>query len=156
MASIEYFGKTDLVFLINLINTELSKYVKTVSGKGLSTEDFTTALKTKLEGIDLSKYSTTEAMTKAISDAVKEITGIKFEKVSSLPTTGKVGVIYLVAKTTPGTDNVYSEYYWDDTTNKFELLGDTTVDLTGYVKSTDLKEITSDDVLAAWNAKFTE
>ena len=37
---------------------DLSKYVEKVDGKGLSTEDFTTELKTKLEGIDLSVFYT--------------------------------------------------------------------------------------------------
>ena len=51
MALKEYFGSTDLLLLCQLLSTELNKYVLAVSGKGLSTEDFTTALKTKLEGI---------------------------------------------------------------------------------------------------------
>jgi hypothetical protein len=37
---------------------DLTKYVEKVEGKGLSTEDFTTAHKTKLEGIDLSVFYT--------------------------------------------------------------------------------------------------
>jgi hypothetical protein len=53
----EYFGKTDLVYLIQLMYSEFNKYQKAVSGKGLSTEDFTTAFKDKLDGIDLSKYA---------------------------------------------------------------------------------------------------
>jgi hypothetical protein len=53
----EYLGKSDVLFLIQLIAGEISKYQKAVSGKGLSTEDFTTALKDKLDGIDLSLYA---------------------------------------------------------------------------------------------------
>ena len=39
---------------------DLTKYVEKVEGKGLSTEDFTTEHKDKLEGIDLSKFYTKE------------------------------------------------------------------------------------------------
>ena len=39
---------------------DLTKYVEKVEGKGLSTEDFTTELKTKLEDIDLSVFYTKE------------------------------------------------------------------------------------------------
>lgn len=49
--NIRYFNDTDLLYLITLIHTEFTKYVKIVQGKQLSTEDFTTALKTTLEGI---------------------------------------------------------------------------------------------------------
>lgn len=39
---------------------DLTKYVEKVEGKGLSTEDFTTELKTKLENINLSSFYTKE------------------------------------------------------------------------------------------------
>lgn len=48
----EYTGKTDLLYLLTLIKSEFDKYVKAVNGKGLSEEDFTTALKTKLAEIE--------------------------------------------------------------------------------------------------------
>lgn len=51
MSSIKYFNDTDLLYLVNLIKAELTKYVLAVQGKGLSTNDFTDALLTKLNGI---------------------------------------------------------------------------------------------------------
>ena len=39
------------------VNSTLLGYVQTVQGKGLSTEDFTTALKTKLEGITVAEQA---------------------------------------------------------------------------------------------------
>lgn len=51
MALKEYVGSTDLLLLVQLIYTEVSKYVEKVQGKQLSEEDFTSALKAKLEGI---------------------------------------------------------------------------------------------------------
>lgn len=47
----DFMGTNSLNQLLTLLNTEFAKYVLAVNGKGLSTEDFTTALKSKLEGI---------------------------------------------------------------------------------------------------------
>lgn len=51
MASKEYIGSTDLLLLCQLIYTEVNKYQEKVTGKGLSENDFTDALLTKLNGI---------------------------------------------------------------------------------------------------------
>lgn len=51
MATKEYIGSADLLYSFQLLKTEFDKCVKAVQGKGLSEEDFTSALKTKLEGI---------------------------------------------------------------------------------------------------------
>lgn len=180
----EYFGKTDLIYLSQLIQNEFNKYQKAIEGKGLSTEDFTTALKTKLDDIDLSKYAplenpvltgtpeaptagagtnstqiaTTAFVSTAVANALASITGISFTKVNdfnSLPTTGTVGVIYLVPKTNTENNNVYTEYYWDKTTSAYEKLGDTTVDLSNYVTKDDIGELSKDEVKAAWESVFT-
>lgn len=153
---VEYFGKTDLLFLINLIHTEINKYVKAVSGKQLSTEDFTTALKTKLEGIDLSIYSTTAEMTAAINAAIASVVGIKFAKVASfadLPLVGAAGTIYLVPNGGTGS-NVNDEYFWDADTQTYEKFGTTEIDLTDYLKKTDVEELATTEVEAAWNSVF--
>lgn len=155
MATVNYFSKPDTLFLIQLIYTEFQKYQKAVEGKGLSQEDFTTALKTKLEGIDLTKYSTTEQMNKAIEDALADVTGIEFKKVDVLPETGEKGYIYLVPNGKTGS-NVYDEYYWDATNNKFELFGSTAIDLSGYLKDEDVVEIPTSEIQAAWDSVFGE
>ena len=51
MAAKEYIGSSDLLLTFQLIKAEFDKYVKAVEGKGLSENDFTDALKAKLEGI---------------------------------------------------------------------------------------------------------
>ena len=48
----ECLDEQGLLRLLELIKTELSKYVKSVEGKGLSTNDFTTELLNKLNDID--------------------------------------------------------------------------------------------------------
>lgn len=149
-----YIGDSNLIILLQLLSTELNKYVEKVSGKGLSTEDFTSALKQKLDGIDLSKYSTTEQMQSAINSAVSAVTGISFSKVESLPGTGTAGTIYLVSNSGSG-QNVYDEYFWDATRNKFELFGTTAADLSGYLRTTDVVAMEESDIEAIWSSVFT-
>ena len=64
--------------------------------------------------------------------------GVGFDVVvvQELPATGQKGVIYLLAKDGAAPD-VYDEYVWIESTQTFELIGTTQVDLTGYVKNTD-------------------
>lgn len=164
--AIEYFGKTDLLLLANLVHTELAKYVKAVSGKDLSTNDFTNELKNKLEGIntvveasmsDTSENPVQNKVIKAYVDAaISGVAGIRFTKVASiseLPTTGQTGTIYLVPNSGSGS-NLYDEYFWDASANKYELFGNSSVDLTDYLKKTDVVELTSAEVQAAWDSVF--
>lgn len=155
----EYLGKVDLLYICQLISTELNKYVAKVNGKDLSTEDFTTALKTKLEGIDLSIYSTTTEMNKAISDAVAGITGISFDgpyadyaTLVATVTNPKNGVIYLV-RNSGSAPNATDEYFWNGTS--FEKFGTTDIDLSGYVKKDDIAELSTTEVQAVWDSVFT-
>lgn len=91
---------------------------------------------------------------------MSEVVGIKFEKVASyeaLPLVGKAGTIYLVPKGTT-TNDIYTEYYYVEavggTEGFYEILGDTSVDLTGYYKEGDLVALTEAEVRAAWEAQF--
>ena len=151
----EYFGESRLSQLLSLLSKEFKKYVAVVPGKGLSTEDFTNDLKTKLEGIDLSKYSTIEQMNQAIQEAVSEVVQIKFTKPEEgiLPQTGTDGTIYLIPNN-GSENNVYDEYFWDSTNSKFEKFGTTEIDLTNYLQSENVTEITEEDFSALWNAAF--
>ena len=56
--------------------------------------------------------------------------------VQELPATGQSGVIFLVPKEGAAPD-IYNEYVWINATQTFELIGNTQVDLTDYVKNTD-------------------
>ena len=154
--------------------------VDKVSGKGLSTNDYTTAEKNKLSGIaagaevnvqsdwsvtssssdafiknkptipskvsDLtndSGFATTTYVDDEIAEAIGSITGIDFEVVQTLPQTGEKGVIYLVPNSGTGT-NTYDEYIW--LTNRFEKIGTTDVDLSGYQLSAELIAITNAEI----------
>lgn len=88
-------------------------------------------------------YQTASQVQSAINSAISGITGIEFEIVTTLPSTGENGVIYLISNSGSG-QNIYDEYIWVN--NKFEKIGTTDVDLSGYVKTTDLVAITNAEI----------
>lgn len=83
----------------------------------------------------------------AIDAALADITGVEFQIVQTLPATGEKGVIYLVPNSGSGS-NSYDEYIWitNGSTSKFEKIGTTDVDLSGYVLYTDLVAITNSEI----------
>lgn len=58
--------------------------------------------------------------------------GLKVEVAQELPTTGEENVLYLVPKTTTGTNNVFEEYLYIN--NNWELIGTTDIDLSNYIQ----------------------
>ena len=90
-------------------------------------------------------YQTKSQVDAEIASKLKDVTGISFEIVTSLPTTGTAGTIYLIAHS-HGDKDAYDEYVYIESTNKFEKLGSTDVDLSGYVKITDLIPISNSEI----------
>ena len=88
-------------------------------------------------------YQTASQVQTLINNAVSGITGIEFSVVSQLPSTGKKGIIYLVSNGGK-TKNIYDEYIW--VTDEFEKIGTTEVDLTPYLKKTDMVEISNSEI----------
>lgn len=88
-------------------------------------------------------YQTASDVSTAIATAVAGITSFEYEVVQSLPAEGEAGIIYLVAHS-HGTGDSYDEYIW--VSNAFEKIGNTDIDLSGYVLSTDLVAITSTEI----------
>ena len=100
---------------------------------------------------DLTNYYTkSNTYTKSEVDSlIGAITGgVSLEVVQELPSTNiSTTKIYLVAKTTSGTNNAYDEYIYVN--SNWEKIGDTVVDLTGYVTTTALSEagyLTASDI----------
>ena len=92
-------------------------------------------------------YKKTETYTKAEVDGIVEaIKNSRFEVVFTLPTTDiKTNVIYLVPKPTTKTQNVKDEYInLDGTSAGWEKIGDTEIDLSGYVTTTALNTALAD------------
>ena len=83
----------------------------------------------------------------AINAALADITSIEFQIVQTLPATGEKGVIYLVPNSGSG-NNSYDEYIWitNGSTSRFEKIGTTDVDLSGYVLRSDLVAITNAEI----------
>lgn len=79
-----------------------------------------------------------------VQDTIKELGGISFKIVESLPESGEGNIIYLVPKTSAETDDVYDEYIWQN--SKWERIGSTAVDMSGYVKAEQMVALTKDDV----------
>lgn len=61
--------------------------------------------------------------------------GLDMVVVDQLPATGRKGIIYLVKKDGAAPD-IHDEYVWIESTQSFELIGTTQVDLSGYAKKT--------------------
>lgn len=188
--------------MISKIKSALGGKVDVVSGKGLSTNDYTSVEKQKLSGIasgaqvnviesvkvngtaltpsskavdvtvptKISQltndsgfqtstqvnsivtgkgYQTQSQVQSLINSAVGNITSIRYEKVTSLPATGSNGVIYLVAHS-HGTQDIYDEYIWLSETKTFEKIGNTDIDLSAYVKKSELTAITTNDLNTMW------
>lgn len=96
-------------------------------------------------------YQTSAQVQAAINESLSGITGIDIQVVESLPTTGVKGVIYLVAHAHGDKDN-YDEYVWVATKKAYEKIGNTDIDLSGYVQKTDLVELTDKDLETMWAA----
>lgn len=86
-------------------------------------------------------YLKSETYTKLeVQQLIASIPQFSIEVVQSLPVTGEPMVLYLVPKTGDIPD-VYNEYIWIEDDEDYELIGNTAVDLTDYVKFTDLATV---------------
>jgi hypothetical protein len=93
-----------------------------------------------------SGYQTATQVSSSIATAVGKITGISFSIVNSLPTTGTNGVIYLIEHSHSDSGDSYDEYVWIASASKYEKLGNTDVDLSGYMKTSDMSAITTAEI----------
>lgn len=82
---------------------------------------------TKLSELENDKTFKTES---EIQSMIEKASSLKKEVVTSLPQAGKDDVIYLVKDTKGKDNNNYLEYLWLN--GKYELIGSTQVDLSGY------------------------
>lgn len=152
----------------------IKKFVKQEKGKGLSTNDYTDEDKKKVGQIpdnpkytdtipDLTPYAKKESVPTKLSQLendktfkteseiqsmIEKASSLKKEVVTSLPITGKDDVIYLVKDEKGKDNNNYLEYLWLN--GKYELIGSTQVDLSGYVRQDGNK------VLSDCNFSFDE
>ena len=81
------------------------------------------------------RLSTAEGDISDIQDILDNLVGFEVQVVQSLPQTGQNGVIYLMLSSSQGTQDIYDEYVWVDSTSSFEKLGNTAIDLSQYINS---------------------
>lgn len=195
MSTYNYLDETGLLYLLVRLKAALDAgWVAKDGNKQLSDENFTSALKSKLDGIQpsasavswsqvqqtgtkiatitingtdtdvyvapgqsitvdtqMSNTSENAVQNKVIKsyvdDAVASVVGVEFRKVNSLPVTGENGVIYLLPKSgTQPSGNIYEEWIWISSDSSYEKIGETSIDLSGYVQYTDLADITNSDI----------
>ncbi len=85
-------------------------------------------------------YITSGAVKTAIDSAISGVTQfdvVKYDSFDKLPTTGKKGVIYIIAHTHSDGNDSYDEYIWNTalTTPAYEKIGNTDVNLDNYVNT---------------------
>lgn len=91
-----------------------------------------------------SAYQTSAQVTSTVNSAIAGVTTFSFVIVTALPTTGqKSNHIYLLPKS-GGTQDSYDEWAWIEA--KWEHIGQTDVDLSGYVKEAEMTEITNAEI----------
>lgn len=101
-----------------------------------------------------SGYQTESQVSSSIATALGNITGISFRIVDAdhdIPETGENGVIYLIPCSHSDENDSYDEYAWISSINKFEKIGNTDVDLSGYIKEDDLAPITTSEIDSMFN-----
>lgn len=118
---------------------------KDTSKANLASPTFTGTPKapTAAAGTNTTQIATTAFVKTAVDNAVGEITQFDIQVVTELPATGVKGTIYLLSHS-HGTSDVYDEYIWTGTT--FEKIGNTDIDLSGYMKTTDMVAITTSEI----------
>ena len=120
------------------------KYVGKVDGMGLSQENFTTELKEKLE--ELEDFDATEIEESIASLPTKEYVAEQIsatnhlvrEIITEIPTAdnAKDNVIYMFKVESATGSDIYQEY--QKIGGEVVLVGDTSIDLSGYIKTDEL------------------
>lgn len=128
-------------------NPVQNKVINTALGTkaNLASPTFTGTPKapTATAGTNTTQIATTAFVTTAVANAIAGVTQIEYRVVQTLPATGENGAIYLVAHS-HGTGDSYDEYVWVG--NAFEKLGNTDIDLSGYMLKTDMVAITTAEI----------
>ena len=107
------------------------------------------AVPTKVSELSNDSGFQTAAQVSASIAAANHLSRKKVDSLSSVEKPEE-NVIYMVLKDTPGTNNIYDE--WQFLEGKWELMGNTAVDMSGVITEDDLVPITNaqiDEIMAA-------
>lgn len=89
-------------------------------------------------------YQTASDVNNLIAEAIGDIQGISISIVTSLPATGESGILYFVSNPEGENPNSYDEYIWLG--SSYEKIGAIDLDLSGYLKSSDVVAITNSEI----------
>lgn len=98
-----------------------------------------------MKQVEAKGYQTATQVASAINSAIAGVTQFDLQVVESLPAKGKKGVIYLMAHSHASGD-AYDEYVWVESKSAFEKIGNTDIDLSAYMKKTDLTAIANSEI----------
>lgn len=82
-------------------------------------------------------------LTEEVKGLIGNVKSIEFSVVEELPTSGEQAIIYLISNN-KGDNDAYDEFIWVN--EKFEKIGTTSVDFSGYLKATDINSITNEEI----------
>lgn len=140
---IDAAGEENVIEIIQKNGVNLTVQNKTVNIPIPTDADISGLIQTALAN-GSNPYTTTSAVQQLIDDELASITGIEFEILPELPSTGEKGVIYLVGSASP-----YDEYIWVEPTGGtayFEQIGSTSIDLSGYVQASEMHALTNAEI----------
>ena len=89
-------------------------------------------------------YQTADQVNGLIAEAIGDIQGISVSIVQTLPASGENGVLYFVSNPDGKNPNSYDEYIWIG--SSFEKIGAVDLDLSGYLKSSDVTAIQNGEI----------
>lgn len=92
----------------------------------------------------LTDYMTEAEINDAIVEAVRSVSGLRYEPVESLPETGESNVIYLLPNGNEGEDDYYDEWFYYN--GKWERLGTGGMNLAGYWSKEELTIMTAEEL----------
>ena len=88
---------------------------------------------------DIDRLENNKADKTWVEQLIGNLSGVSLRKVNTLPSTGEANVIYLVNENLGINENIYNEYIYID--NKWELIGNTAIDIDNFVTKDDLGDI---------------
>lgn len=103
-----------------------------------------TALPKKVADLtDGADYIKKAELTEEVKSLIGNTKALEFSVVEELPSSGEKSIIYLVSNSKAEND-AYDEYIFVN--GKFEKIGTTSVDLSDYVKTSDITSITNEEI----------
>lgn len=134
MATYSRLDDNGLLFLLQQLKAKMDAMAVTIDST--VTSDGTNAVSGK-------------AVYDFVTAAIADITGFHAEIVTELPAVGQTNILYLVAKSSAASGDGYDEYLYIN--NAWELIGNTNIDLSGYVQASEMHAITNTEITAIVN-----